>query len=438
MNQEVNIFWFRRDLRLHDNHGLFEALNSGVKVLPVFIFDINILNKLKKDDRRVGFIFKRLNELNSELSKFKSGISVFYGNPTDIFSELITTFHVQNVFTNRDYEPYAVIRDKAVETLLSKSGVGFRTYKDQVLFEPGEILKPDGKPYTVFTPFSKRWMEKLKHKGVESYHSASMLHLLHAEIISEISSLEQLGFISSKSDFKQASLSEPLIRAYAEKRNIPGMDATSRLSVHLRFGTISVRDVIKAGQEWSPVWLNELIWREFFMHILAFFPNVVNHEFKPQYQHIQWLNDESQFQRWCEGRTGYPLVDAGMRELLQTGFMHNRVRMVVAGFLTKHLLIDWRWGEAWFAEKLLDYELSSNNGNWQWAAGTGCDAAPYFRIFNPVEQARKFDPDSIYIKRWLPEFGSKLYPEPIIDHSEARIRCLNTYKRALNDAYSQN
>ncbi|HPG32925.1 MAG TPA: deoxyribodipyrimidine photo-lyase, partial [Lentimicrobium sp.] len=393
MNQEVNIFWFRRDLRLHDNHGLFEALNSGVKVLPVFIFDINILNKLKKDDRRVGFIFKRLNELNSELSKFKSGISVFYGNPTDIFSELITTFHVQNVFTNRDYEPYAVIRDKAVETLLSKSGVGFRTYKDQVLFEPGEILKPDGKPYTVFTPFSKRWMEKLNHKGVESYHSASMLHLLHAEIISEISSLEQLGFISSKSDFKQASLSEPLIRAYAEKRNIPGMDATSRLSVHLRFGTISVRDVIKAGQEWSPVWLNELIWREFFMHILAFFPNVVNHEFKPQYQHIQWLNDESQFQRWCEGRTGYPLVDAGMRELLQTGFMHNRVRMVVAGFLTKHLLIDWRWGEAWFAEKLLDYELSSNNGNWQWAAGTGCDAAPYFRIFNPVEQARKFDPD---------------------------------------------
>lgn len=431
MKDTVNVFWFRRDLRLNDNHGLFEALKSGLKVMPVFIFDVNILDKLPSTDARVAFIHQRIHHLNKQLSDFGSRISVFYGNPSDIFSHLIANYKIGSVFTNHDYEPYAKERDNIVSELLKKSGIGFRTYKDQVLFEPGEIVKPDGTPYTVYTPYSKKWLAKLQESGIQEYRSETLIDRFIGDDFHEIPSLAEMGFHLSTIDFLNPEIPETLIRNYAETRNYPGLDSTSRLGVHLRFGTISVRDCIRAGQELSKAWLNELIWREFFMQILGLFPRVVNNAFKPVYERIQWQNYEELFSRWCEGKTGYPLVDAGMRELALTGFMHNRVRMVVASFLTKHLLIDWRWGEAWFAERLLDYELSSNNGNWQWAAGCGCDAAPYFRIFNPLEQARKFDPDSVYIRKWIPEFGTDAYPLPVIDHAWARKRCLAAFKSAL-------
>lgn len=431
MKDPVNVFWFRRDLRLNDNHGLYEALQAGLSVLPVFIFDRNILDKLPADDRRVTLLHKRIEFLNAQLSGFNSGISVFYGDPEGIFKELLGKVKIDTVFTNRDYEPYALERDKAIAALLEKSGIGFKTFKDQVLFEAGEILKSDGKPYVVFTPYSRKWLGKLNGSPVAHYDSESLLNGLVNEVHAAMPALEQMGFRNQDIDFTDPEIPINLIADYAETRNFPGLDSTTRLGLHLRFGTVSPRECIRIGKELSSTWLNELIWREFFMQILAYFPGVVTNAFKPEYDRIQWLNDETQFKHWCEGTTGYPMVDAGMRELRQTGFMHNRVRMVVAGFLTKHLLIDWRWGESWFAEKLLDFELSSNNGNWQWAAGTGCDAAPYFRIFNPVEQARKFDPQHVYIKRWIPEFGTPAYPGPIVEHSEARKRCLKVYQSAF-------
>ncbi|MFH1119227.1 MAG: deoxyribodipyrimidine photo-lyase [Bacteroidota bacterium] len=431
MDTPIHIFWFRRDLRLNDNCGLAAALSSGIKVLPVFIFDNHILDRLSADDARIAFIHKRINDLNQQLVKFNTAISVYYGKPEDVFTEILGKYSVKKVYTNRDYEPYAIGRDKKVAEKLGKSGIAFETYKDQVLFEAGEILKQDGKPYVVFTPYAKKWLSRMNEIRIDHFDSERHLNGFLSGIETPMPSLEGLGFRKAGIGFPSATIVEDLIEKYAETRDYPGLDSTSRLGLHLRFGTISIRDCILAGKEHSRVWLNELIWREFFMQILFFFPNVVNTSFKPEYDRIQWLNDETHYRRWCEGATGYPLVDAGMRELRQTGFMHNRVRMVVAGFLTKHLLIDWRWGEAWFAEKLLDFELSSNNGNWQWAAGTGCDAAPYFRIFNPSGQAKKFDPQSDYIKKWVPESGTHNYPEPIVDHAEARIRCLITYKNAL-------
>lgn len=431
MNEPINIFWFRRDLRLNDNRGLFEALNSGRKVLPVFIFDTEILSKLSSDDKRVRFIYRRINLLNKQLSESKSTIAVYFGKPADVFSLLVSQYHVETVFTNHDYEPYAIQRDKIVAQILEKSVVGFRTFKDQVLFEAGEILKPDGKPYVVFTPYSRKWLEKMNEKGIAHFDSQSLLNNLVDQHQTPMPSLEQVGFSSDPFQFPETKIPDDFIRNYAETRNYPGLDSTTRLGLHLRFGTISVRDCIRAGKELSATWLNELIWREFFMQILANFPHVIVGAFRPEYDRIQWQNDENLFKKWCEGKTGYLLVDAGMRELSQTGFMHNRVRMVVASFLTKHLLIDWRWGEAWFAGKLLDFELSSNNGNWQWAAGSGCDAAPYFRIFNPTEQAKKFDPQSVYIRKWLPEFNTSAYPEPIVEHAFARKRCLSMYQAAL-------
>jgi deoxyribodipyrimidine photo-lyase len=431
MNEPINIFWFRRDLRLNDNRGLFEALNSGRKVMPVFIFDTEILSKLPSDDKRVRFIYERINLLNKQLSLSKGAIAVYFGKPADVFAAIVSQQQVETVFTNRDYEPYSIQRDNTVAQILEKSGIGFKTYKDQVLFETGEILKPDGKPYVVFTPYSRKWLEKMNEKGIPHYDSEALFNGLLEQLPPPMPTLEQMGFANEPCQFPDTIVSDDLIRNYAETRNYPGLDSTTRLGLHLRFGTISIRDCIRTGKELSATWLNELIWREFFMQILANFPHVVNGAFRPEYDRIQWQNDEGLFIKWCEGKTGYPLVDAGMRELSQTGFMHNRVRMVVASFLTKHLLIDWRWGEAWFAEKLLDFELSSNNGNWQWAAGSGCDSAPYFRIFNPTEQAKKFDPQSAYIRKWLPEFGTISYPTPIVDHTFARKRCLSVYQRAL-------
>lgn len=431
MHETINLFWFRRDLRLHDNHGLYEALISGRKVLPVFIFDPDILNGLPADDLRVNFIWKSLKALNDKLGAHASAISVFYGRPREVFALLASRYPISTVFTNRDYEPSAIRRDAEVELMLSASGISFRSFKDQVMFEHLEIVKPDGKPYVVFTPYGRRWLEKLNSEPLIQYNTAPHFHRFLNYDAPEMPAVEDFGFIKRRFDFPETTLSEEKITAYAETRNIPGLDSTTRIGLHLRFGTVSVRDCVIAGRKYSAAWLNELIWREFFMQILANFPHVESHAFKPEYDRIQWQQREDFFDRWREGKTGYPLVDAGMRELSETGFMHNRVRMVTASFLTKHLLTDWRLGEAWFAEKLLDFELSSNNGNWQWAAGSGCDAAPYFRIFNPSEQARKFDPQAVYIRKWVPGYGTTAYPRPIVDHTAARQRCLAAYSAAL-------
>lgn len=430
---QVNIFWFRRDLRLNDNHGLFKALNSGIPVLPIFIFDKNILDALStEDDRRVSFIYDSLIRLQHGLTKIKSSLSVIHDTPLNAFKKLILDFEVKEVFTNHDYEPYALKRDTEIAAYLKKSGVAFSSYKDQVMFEKDEVVKPNGEPYTIFTPYSKIWKQKFASQTINYFpsekHMASFLKTapLHFPTLSE------MGFKKSSANISPPTIDTSVILNYHNTRNIPSVNGTSRLSVHLRFGTVSIRDLVKAAQELNESWLNELIWREFFMMILFHFPNVVSGCFKKKYDAINWRNDEKEFEFWCKGETGYAIVDAGMRELNETGFMHNRVRMVVASFLTKHLLIDWRMGEAYFAEKLIDYELSSNNGNWQWAAGCGCDAAPYFRIFNPAEQTKKFDPDFIYIKKWIPGYRPGYLPE-IVEHRFARNRALNVYKKSLNE-----
>ncbi|MDY0102590.1 MAG: deoxyribodipyrimidine photo-lyase [Lentimicrobium sp.] len=432
MNDTINIFWFRRDLRLNDNHGLYQSLKSGKQVLPVFIFDSDILNKLPDDDRRVVFIHQKIVQLNLLLKNMGKSLLVLYGRPDDIFKKLIQDYPVDSVYANHDYEPYAIHRDENIKGILNNKGISFYTYKDQVLFEGKEVIKADGTPYKIFTPYSKAWL-KLKHQhGVPEFPSADLLENMVSIVDLGIPSLAQMGFTELVIDFDSDEIQPEILRNYAETRNFPGLDQTSRLGLHLRFGTISVRDCIRAGEVHSSAWLNELIWREFFMQILFHYPLVADQAFKPRYDRIEWRNNVDEFELWCKGKTGFPLVDAGMRELEQTGFMHNRVRMVVASFLTKHLLIDWRWGEAWFAEKLLDFELSSNNGNWQWAAGSGCDAAPYFRIFNPTEQLKKFDKTAVYVKRWVPEYETLSYPQPMVDHPFARQRCLKVYADALN------
>jgi len=433
ITQPIAIFWFRRDLRLNDNTALYKALTSGFKVLPVFIFDKKILQKLNSDDKRVSFIYQAIQHLNQLLIPFKTSIRVFNGSPAEIFSKLISQYTVNCVFTNHDYEPYAIERDLQIKKILAEKGVLFQTCKDQVIFEKNEISKLSGEPYTVFTQFSIRWRDKLK-KDINYLHSWNSENYLFNFIQTDDKppfSLAEIGFSEIKGVFKPFKINKPVLETYEKTRDFPALNSTSRASVHLRFGTVSVRHLVTQAIEISSVWLSELIWREFFMQILWHFPHVVNQPFKPKYQFINWVNNEKDFEAWSKGLTGYPLVDAGMRELNETGFMHNRVRMVTASFMVKHLLINWQWGENYFAGKLLDFELSSNNGNWQWAAGTGCDAAPYFRIFNPVTQAEKFDPQNVYIKKWLPEFGTKTYIKPILDHSFARSRYLETYKAGL-------
>ncbi|MGH1517617.1 cryptochrome/photolyase family protein [Chryseobacterium sp. JK1] len=422
---DINIFWFRRDLRLEDNIGLYHALNAGLKVIPLFIFDTGILNQLhNKYDRRVDYIHQALQEMNSELQKHGSHLHVFHGEPEEIFENLIKDFTVNTVFSNEDYEPQAIKRDHAVEKFLSKHHIHFKQFKDQVIWSKDEVLKSDQSPYTVFTPYSKKWKENKKDlKSVE----VDMTHFFPHQP-ADILSLAEIGFEKTDIEFKKPELNAKIIADYDKYRDFPAMNHTTHLGIALRFGTVSVRKCVKYAADHNETWLNELIWREFFMQILFHFPAVVTHCFKKKYEHIKWRNNEDEFNAWCEGRTGYPIVDAGMRELNQTGFMHNRVRMITASFLTKHLLIDWRWGEAYFAEKLLDYDLAANNGNWQWAAGSGCDAAPYFRIFNPYEQTKKFDKDLKYIKKWLPENYKE---EPIVEHAKARERALKAYKEAL-------
>ena len=428
----VNIFWFRRDLRLFDNHGLFEALQSGKPVLPVFVFDKDILKTLEDPaDKRVNFIYKVLKELNEELKKYDSSLIILHDTPLAAFKELAEKFNVSEVFTNHDYEPYAINRDEKVKTYLSKNGINFRSFKDQVIWEKEEITKPDGSPYKVFTPYSKQWKHNYKRAKVQNFPSENFLTAMYSTDF-PFPELSKMGFQEEILEVPALNTSEEIISHYAETRNLPAIEGTSYAGIYLRFGTVSVRQLVKMASEVNEIWLNELIWREFFMMILYHFPEVEHSNFKKKYDKIQWRNNEQEFKLWCKGETGYPMVDAGMRQLNKTGWMHNRVRMVVAGFLTKHLLIDWRWGEAYFAQKLLDYELASNNGNWQWAAGTGCDAAPYFRIFNPSEQLKKFDPELKYVKKWIPNFTADYLP-PIVEHKFARQRALEAYKSALQE-----
>ncbi len=431
MKNKVNVFWFRRDLRLDDNTGLYNALNAGKPVLPIFIFDTEILDKLdNKTDSRVDFIHRASVEIDSELKKAESSLLTIPGNPIDVWKKLITEYDIEEVFANHDYEPYAIQRDEEVKVFLSEHGIKFNTYKDQVIFEKDEVVKSDCKPYTIYTPYSKVWRAMLNVKNFRE-HSIKENYSNFYKFKSTLPTLGEIGFKKTDINFPSKEIRNDIIKNYENLRDIPAIDGTSRLSVHLRFGTVSPRALIKEAFKLNDVWLRELIWREFFMMILYHFPHSAISSFKPDYDRINWRNNEAEFDAWCKGKTGFPIVDAGMRELNATGFMHNRVRMITASFLTKDLLIDWRWGERYFAEKLLDYELSSNVGNWQWAAGTGCDAAPYFRIFNPYTQQEKFDPELKYCKKWVPEFGNTEYPLQIVDHKIARERALRAYKEAL-------
>ncbi len=427
MNRErISIFWFRRDLRLEDNHGLSKALNSKFPVLPIFIFDDNITSDLDKKDPRITFIYNQLNKLSSELDSLSSSIYVLKGTPKNVWKKLLDQFDIDSVYTNEDYEPYAIARDTEIEQLLAKRNIKLNFSKDQVIFAKDEILKADKTPYTVFTPYKNKWLSYFNPISHLTNYPIDKSNFLKCSI--PFPDLSDLGFIKSSVKVNPYDLNH--LDDYEEIRNFPAANQTSNLSPHLRFGTISIRKVIRKTQK-NHVFISELIWREFFMQILYHFPHVVQSNFKQKYNLIEWRNDQEEFEKWKLGKTGYPIVDAGMRQLNSTGYMHNRVRMIVAGFLCKHLLIDWKWGEAYFAQKLLDYELSSNNGNWQWSAGTGCDAAPYFRVFNPTEQVRKFDPDLAYIKKWIPELDTLDYPLPIVDHKTARLRAIETYKKGL-------
>jgi deoxyribodipyrimidine photo-lyase len=433
-NTPIVLFWFRRDLRLDDNAGLYEALKQNMNVLPIFVFDSEILNKLDdKQDARVHFIHHQLTVLQQQLNALGSSILVKLGKPKEIFESLAQQYIIKAVYTNHDYEPYAIKRDHEIAELLRSKGISFHSSKDQVIFEKDEVTKDDLKPYTVFTPYMKKWKSKLTVNHLMPHPTKNYYNNFFQTTAISLLTLADIGFLPSSIDFPGSDIIPAVIQHYSEQRDIPSIKGTSRLSVHLRFGTVSIRSLVAQAQRLNEKWLNELIWREFYMMILYHFPHVVNRAFKPAYDRIPWSNNETHFKLWCEGKTGYPIVDAGMRELNQTGFMHNRVRMITASFLTKHLLIDWRWGEAYFAKKLLDFELSSNNGGWQWSASSGCDAAPYFRVFNPYEQTKKFDPQLKYIKQWIPEFDELNYIKPIVDHKFARERVLSTYKKALGE-----
>lgn len=432
MKPPVNIFWFRRDLRLNDNAGLYHALKDGKPVVPVFIFDRNILDELDdRKDRRVEFIHHSLVQLQKQLASIGSALDVRYGFPDEVWKQLAKDYTIANVYINHDYEPYSIKRDLASARIFKENSISFHTYKDQVIFEKGEVLKDDGRPYTIFTPYSKRWKALVNDSYLSSFPTEKHFSNFFQQTSGEIISLQEMDFKSAGRSFPQKEWKIDIIKDYKKQRDYPGIAGTSRLSVHLRFGTISIRELARKAVELNEAFLNELIWRDFYQMILWHFPNVVSNAFKCEYDSIKWRNNEKEFEAWCDGETGYPIVDAGMRELNSTGFMHNRVRMIVASFLTKHLLIDWRWGEAYFAKKLLDFDLASNNGGWQWAAGSGCDAAPYFRIFNPYLQTEKFDPEERYIRKWVPEFEELGYPQPIIDHEFARKRCLEVFGKAL-------
>lgn len=431
--ESVNIFWFRRDLRLQDNAGLYHALKSSRPVIPVFIFDKNILDKLEnKADRRVEFIHAALEEIQSCLTVIGSSLEVYYGTPIEVYKKLLAKYNIEKVFANHDYEPYALERELTIVKLLKEHHASLLTFKDQVLLEKAEVLKDDGTPYTVFTPYSRKWKAVLTDFHLKPYPTKKYFKNFYLQAPQQIPSLASMGFVIIDKPFPSKALKRELIKKYAEQRNFPAIAGTSKLGVHLRFGTISIRELAGKSKELSETYLNELIWRDFYHMILWHFPKTgMGKAFRPEYDNIKWRNDTGEFEKWCNGQTGYPIVDAGMRELNATGFMHNRVRMIVASFLSKHLLLDWRLGEAYFAQKLLDFDLAANNGGWQWAAGSGCDAAPYFRIFNPRLQTEKFDKQLKYIRDWVPELDSLDYPKPIVDHEFARKRCLEVYGNTL-------
>ncbi len=427
--QQISVFWFRRDLRLRDNTGLRAALQSGCPVLPLFIFDTTITDGLPRDDARVGFIYEQLEGIHRDLSGLGSSLCCRQGTPETVWEQLLEEWNIAGVFCNEDYEPYALGRDKKVETLLSARGISFNLFKDQVIFARDEVMKNDGKPYTVYTPYKNKWRQLFS--GIRLQPEQSRANSGFLQVMIPFPGLESLGF--RKSTLRVPDFDLDHLANYPEERDFPERNATSKLGPHLRFGTVSIREVVQRVRD-HEVFLNELIWREFFMQILYHFPAGAKRNFHRRYDGVIWRNNEAEFECWMQGKTGYPLVDAGMRELNATGSMHNRVRMVTASFLCKHLLIDWRWGEAYFALKLLDYELASNNGNWQWAAGTGCDAAPYFRVFNPESQQKKFDPQQTYIRKWIPELDTSDYPKPIVEHAFARERALTTYKAGIGVA----
>lgn len=435
MGKSISIFWFRRDLRLHDNTGLHAALSENENVLPIFIFDSNILDKLSnKSDARVNFIHDSLEAIRTEMHKHKRELSIYYGKPKDIFEQLINENQVTAVYTNRDYEPYAKKRDSEIQDFLEKNNIKFNTYKDQVFFEKNEVTKDDGNPYVVYTPYKNKWKALFADQKLTTFPSEKLLTNLIYEFPFEYLGLADIGFKPSDIKVPKLTATPQLINNYEATRDFPAKEnGTSKAGTHLRFGTVSVRALLKkAITEENEVYWSELIWREFFMQILWHYPETSKNAFKAKYDGIEWRNNEEEFEKWKTGTTGYPLVDAGMRQLNETGYMHNRIRMLVGSFLCKHLLIDWRWGEAYFAEKLLDYEMASNVGNWQWVAGSGVDAAPYFRIFNPTTQIKKFDKDQIYIKKWVKDLDKSTYPKPMVDHKEARERCLETYKKAVS------
>lgn len=434
MSKEISIFWFRRDLRLNDNAGLFSALSENNNVLPIFIFDEAILNRLSKNDARVSFIHESLEAMRTELHKHQRELSIYHGNPKEVFQNLIENHTITKVYTNRDYEPYATKRDEEIERLLATNNIEFNTYKDQVFFEKNEITKADGNPYVVYTPYKNKWKEHFRSHDLKQFKSEENLLNLVNVFDFEHKSLEDIGFKVSEIKVLPLKVTPQLIEDYEETRDYPAINyGTSKSAPHLRFGTVSTRELLKkAIAQKNEIFWSELIWREFFMQILWHFPHTHKEAFKPKYDRIEWRNNEAEFEKWKTGTTGYPLVDAGMRELNQTGYMHNRVRMLVGSFLCKHLLIDWRWGEAYFAEKLLDYDMSANVGNWQWVAGSGVDASPYFRIFNPTTQIKKFDKDHKYIKKWVLDLEELSYPQPMVDHKMARERCLETYKKAVS------
>ncbi|WP_316804719.1 deoxyribodipyrimidine photo-lyase [Pedobacter nototheniae] len=432
MKKTINICWFRRDLRLEDHAAFYHALKSGKPVLPLFIFDKNILDKLPKDDARVTFIHQIIEQLKAELQRHGSDLLVKYGKPEQIWSQVLAEYDVKEVYINHDYEPYARERDDNMAEFLTSEKIAFKTYKDQVIFEKDEILKADKTPYTVFTPFYKQWHAKLNSFYIKAYPNKKYFKNLFKTVHQNLPTLKEMGFERSHLVFPKISYLNKL-GDYAKERDFPALEGTTHIGLHLRFGTLSIRKAVTdAIAAKSNVWLSELAWREFYMFILWHFPHSAFDSFKKQYDKIKWRNNEEEFKAWCNGTTGYPIVDAGMRQLNETGWMHNRVRMIVASFLTKHLLIDWRWGETYFAEKLLDYEMASNVGGWQWAAGSGNDAAPYFRVFNPELQTKRFDSKFEYIKKWVPEFGTKKYAQPIVEHIFARERVLKVFKEALN------
>ena len=432
---EASIFWFRRDLRIDDNPGLYEALANSKNVIPIFIFDTNIIDNLPSDDNRIKFIWHSLSLLNERLKEVGSKLNVFKGNPLEVFKKIILKYRLTSVYVNRDYEKYSIKRDKEINTFLNENKIAFNLSKDHVFFEPNEILKSDGTPYTVFTPYSKKWFEKFYSEKLPQYQIKNLVDNFFKTNYKPIISLSEIGFSNDEIEFEKFNLGDELIKNYNSKRDFPYLNSTSKIGPYLRFGLISVREVGKKTIEkkFDQSFLRQLIWRDFYIQIFFHFPDSENENFKPAYDKIIWLNEEEKFEKWCAGETGYPIVDAGMKELNATGFMHNRVRMIAASFLCKHLLIHWKKGESYFAKKLLDYEMASNVGNWQWVAGTGVDAAPYFRLFNPEIQMKKFDPQKVYIKKWLPKYDPENYLEPIIDHNYARERCLNAYKIALNN-----